>query len=150
MLTEKIENDFKVAMKAKDTIKVETLRMLKAALNNYLIEKRKTTIEESELIVLVQKQVKLRQDSIEGFTKGGRQDLVDKETKEKAILESYLPKALTDEELNSLVKQIILETGAKSKVDLGKVMKEALAQSQGRADGKRISQIATSLLIAAG
>jgi uncharacterized protein YqeY len=146
MLAERIEQDFKVAMKARDTVKVETLRMLKSALGNYLIEKRKQNAEEPELIGLIQKQIKLRQDSIEGFKKGGRQDLVDKESREKAILEAYLPASLSDAEVELIVKKAIEQTGAKTKQDLGKVMKEALAESQGRADGKRINQVASKLL----
>lgn len=146
MLAQKIEDDFKAALKAQDKIKMETLRMLKAALGNFLIEKRKDKVEEAELVTLIQKQVKLRQDSIEGFKKGGRNDLVDKETREKTILESYLPKALSEEEVQSLVKRAIQKTGAKSKTDLGKVMKEALGEAQGRVDGKRVSQIASGLL----
>lgn len=147
MLAQKIETDFKEALKAKDVIKTETLRMLKAALNNFLIEKRKAQIEEAELIGLIQKQVKLREDSIESFQKGGRKDLVEKESKEKSILESYLPKALSDQELESLVKAAIQKTGAKAKGDMGRVMKEALAQAQGRADGKRINEIASRILV---
>ena len=146
MLIEKIDEDFKQAMKAKDTVKVETLRMLKAALANYLIEKQKGTVDDAELMTLIQKQIKLRQDSIESFKKGARQDLVDKESREKAILESYLPKSLSDDELKALVREVIGQTGAKSKADLGKVMKEALAKAKGRADGKRTSDIALSLL----
>lgn len=146
MLAQKIEDDFKSALKAKDTIKVETFRMLKAALSNFLIEKKKDRAEDAELITLIQKQVKLREDSIESFKKGGRNDLVDKETREKAILEAYLPKALSDQELQSLVRQAIAQSGAKTKADLGKVMKEALTLAQGRADGKRINQAALSLL----
>lgn len=146
MLAERIEQDFKGAMKAKDTVKVETLRMLKSALGNYLIEKRKQNAEEPELIGLIQKQIKLRQDSIEGFKKGGRQDLVDKESREKAILETYLPASLSDAEVELIVKKAIEQTGAKTKQDLGKVMKEALAESQGRADGRRINQAASKLL----
>lgn len=146
MLAQKIEDDFKTALKAKDTIKVETLRMLKAALSNFLIEKRKDKAEEAELITLIQKQVKLRQDSIESFKKGARNDLVEKESHEKAILESYLPQALSDQELESLVKRAITQTGAKTKAEVGKVMKEALQLAQGRAEGKRINQVAVSLL----
>jgi len=146
MLAEKIEDDFKAALKARDVRKVETLRMLKAALGNFLIEKRKDKAEDAELISLIQKQLKLRQDSIESFQKGGRADLVEKETREKIILESYLPKALSDEELEALVKRAIAETSAQSKADLGKVMKQALALAQGRADGKRASEIALTLL----
>lgn len=146
MLAQKIEDDLKTAMKARDTRKVETLRMLKAALSNYLIEKKKDSAEDAEVLSLIQKQVKLRLDSIEGFQKGNRADLVQKETTEKAILESYLPKALTDQELRQLVESVIRRTGAKAKSDLGRVMKEAVAEARGRADGKRISELAGSLL----
>lgn len=146
MLAQKIEEDFKSAIKAKDTIKVETLRMLKAAVNNFLIEKRKEKIEDPELMPLIQKQVKLREDSIDCFRKGNRNDLVEKETREKSILESYLPKALSDAELEAIVKKAISQTGAKVKTDMGKVMKEALSLAQGRADGKRINQLAARLL----
>lgn len=146
MLVQKIEDDFKTALKAKDVLKIETLRMLKAALGNFLIEKRRECAEDAELIGLIQKQVKLREDSIESFKKGGRQDLVEKESKEKIILEAYLPKALSDAELESLIKSVIQQTGAKEKADMGKVMKEAVAKAQGRADGKRINQIAARFL----
>lgn len=146
MLIQKIEEDFKTALKVKDTTKVETLRMLKAALGNFLIEKKKQKPEEGELITLIQKQVKLREDSIESFKKGGRNDLVEKESREKSILEFYLPKPLTDRELEALVHQAITRSGAKTKTDLGKVMKEALLLAQGRADGKRINQLAQTLL----
>ena len=146
MLADKIENDLKAAMKSKDILKVETLRMLKAALHNFLIEKRKEKAEDQEVMSLIQKQIKSREDSIEGFKKGGRQDLVDKEMKEKTILAAYLPAQLPDAELESIIKKAIQQTGAKSKADMGRVMKEAMAQSQGRADGKRINQIAASLL----
>lgn len=147
MLVQKIDEDLKEALKAKDTLKLETLRMLKASLRNFLIEKRKETAEDSELMSLIQKQIKLRQDSIESFQKGGRKDLVDKENKEKQILESYLPAAMSDQEIEKMVKAVIQETGSKSKADLGKVMKEAISRSQGRADGKKISQFAAHFLV---
>lgn len=146
MLIQKIEEDFKAAMKAKDQVKVDTLRMLKAAVSNYLIEKQKKSIEDAELMALIQKQVKLRQDAIEGFKKGARQDLVDKETREKGFLEAYLPTALSDGELKTLVQKAIQAVGAKSKADMGKVIKEAVSQARGRADGRRISELAQALL----
>ena len=146
MLSQRIEEDFKGALKARDTVKTETIRMLKAAVTNYLIEKRKDQIEDAELMSLIQKQVKLREDSIESFKKGGRNDLVEKETREKTILESYLPKPLSDSDLKALVQKAIQQAGAKTKADMGKVMKEAVALAGGRADGKRINQIAATLL----
>lgn len=146
MLTSQIDEDLKSALKAKDSLKLETLRMLKAAIHNFLIEKRKDTAADAEVVTLIQKQVKQRDDSIEGFKKGGRQELADKEAQEKAILESYLPKQLSDPELESLVKAAIQLTGAQSKADMGKVMKEAASKAAGRADGKRINQFVTKLL----
>lgn len=146
MLSEKINEDLKAAMKSKDTLRMDTLRMLKAAVNNYLIEKKKVIAEDPEILTLIQKQVKLRLDSIESYKKGGRQDLAQKEAKEQALLEVYLPKPLSDAELTDLVKQTISRSGAKTKADVGRVMKEAVVAAQGRADGKRINQIALSLL----
>lgn len=146
MLLDKIESDFKTALKAKEVLKVETLRMLKAALGNFLIEKRKQKPDDVDLIALIQKQVKLRQDSIESFSKGGRKDLVDKETKEKAILESYLPSRLSDAELENLVRKVIQDLGATAKTQMGAVMKEALSRAQGRAEGKRVNEAAARFL----
>ena len=146
MLLQKIDEDFKTALKSKDLIKVETLRMLKAALGNYLIDKRKETADDSELIVLIQKQVKMRQEAIESYKKGNRQDLVAKETQEKGVLEAYLPTGLTDEELTTLVKFVIAQLGAKSPADTGRVMKELMPKVQGRADGKRVSEIVSASL----
>ena len=146
MLAQQIDEEFKLAMKAHDTLKVETIRMLKAAVKNFLIDKKKEKIEDSELTGLIQKQVKLRDDSIESFKKGGRTDLVDKETREKAILEAYLPKQLSDTELKGIVQKAIQQTGAKTKADMGKVMKEAMSLAEGRADGKRVNQIAAGIL----
>ena len=147
MLAEKIENDFKTALKARDQVKVETLRMVKAAVSNFLIEKRKDRVEDQELLGLIQKQIKMREDSIEGCKKANRPELLQKETREKSILEAYLPPPLPQAELEALVRKAIQETGAKTKVDLGKVMKEAMAKSEGRADGKAINQIAVKLLV---
>lgn len=146
MLSVRIDEEFKASLKAKNTVKVETLRMLKAAITHYLIEKRKQTVDDSEIISLIQKQVKLRQDAIEGFKKGGRQDLVEKETLEKSILEAYLPAGLSDQELKQIVQKAIQQTSAKTKSDLGKVMKEVMIQAKGRADGRKVNELATQLL----
>lgn len=146
MLAQKIDEDLKAAMKARNNTKVGTLRMLKAALHNYLIDKRKDSADDAEVISIIQKQLKLRVDSIEQFKKGNREDLVEKESSEKAVLETYLPPPLNDEELETLIRSAIVKTGARSKADLGRVMKEALAQAAGRADGGRLSAVAGSLL----
>ena len=146
MLSQKIEEDIIIAMKGKDSIKVQTLRMLKAALGNFLIEKKKNTAEDAEVITLIQKQVKMRQESIDTYKKAGREELASKEAQEKAILETYLPKGFTDEELAAIVKAAIQQTGAIAPADMGKVMKEVLPKVQGRADGSKISQLVNSLL----
>lgn len=146
MLMQKIDEDLKAAMKEKNQIKLETLRMLKAALSNFLIEKKKSSAEDPEVVALIQKQIKLRIDAIEGFKKAKRTDSVEKETREKCLLETYLPPALSNEELKNLIQNVIQKTGAKSKADLGIVMKEAVSEVKGRADGKRISELALALL----
>lgn len=145
-LSERVDQDLKSAMKSGEALKVATLRMLKAAVNNYLIEKRKDKPDDTEMMTLIQKQIKQREDSIESFKKSLRQDLIDKETQEKKILQTYLPPPLTDSELQALVATVIRETGAKAKSDMGRVMKECVTRSAGRADGKRISELAGKLL----
>ena len=146
MLEQKIDEDLKNALKSKDSIKVETLRMLKAALRNYLIDKRKDSADDSELVNLIQKQVKMRQEAIDSYQKGGRRDLVAKESQEKSVLEAYLPKSFSDEELAHLIKTVISQIEAKSPADMGRVMKELMPKVQGRADGKRVSEIVSASL----
>src|SRR3989338_237375 len=126
MLTETIDTDLKTAMKEKNTIKVATLRMLKAAIINKLIEKKAKELTDEDIREIIQKQVKQRKEAIEEFKKGARQDLVEKETKELTILERYLPSQLTEAELKSLISSVIESTAAKSKSDMGKVMKELM------------------------
>jgi len=140
MLLEKIENDLKDALKAKDAEKVSTLRFLKSAIQNLSIEK-KGKIKDEDVIGVIKKQVKQRKDSIDGFKKGGRQDLVDKETKELEILKIYLPEELKPEELLAIVKEVISETGASTQKDMGKVMKAVMERSKGKADGKTVSML---------
>ena len=146
MLTETIDTDLKTAMKEKNTIKVATLRMLKAAIINKLIEKKAKELTDEDIREIIQKQVKQRKEAIEEFKKGARQDLVEKETKELTILERYLPSQLTEAELKSLISSVIESTAAKSKSDMGKVMKELMPRVKGRADGKEINRIVSSLL----
>jgi uncharacterized protein len=139
-LRERIESDAKSALKAgaKDT--VSTLRMLNASLKNKQIDKRRPLTEE-EVVETVRSLIKQRKDSIEQFEKGGRQDLVDKETAEVAVLEAYLPQQLSREEVEALVRSAIAETGAQGTRDMGKVMKALMPRVGGRADGKLISEL---------
>jgi uncharacterized protein YqeY len=145
-LIERIDTDVKTAMKEKNELKVSTLRMLKAAVKNKEIDKKVKTLSDSEVIEAIQKQVKQRKDSIAEFEKAGRTDLVNKEKGEMKVLEQYLPKAMGEDELKAIIKKAIETAGAKTKADIGKVMKEVMPQVAGRADGKTINQLASSLL----
>jgi uncharacterized protein YqeY len=132
--------DIVSAMKAKDQTRLTALRMLKTALTNKSIEKGRALDGAEELQVL-STLVKQRRDSIEQFTKGGRQDLADKEQAEIAILNTYLPAAASDDEIAAAVAQAISETGASSAKDMGKVMKAAMAALAGKTvDGKKVSE----------
>ena len=139
---ERIDSDLKEAMKAKDAGRLNVVRMLKSALKNAAIEKGgiSAQLDDSEAIAVVRKQAKQRQDSIEGFEKGGRIDLAAKEREELAILGKYLPQQLNSEELTKLVAEAIAEAGATSKAQMGAVMKVVQAKAAGRADGKALSQ----------
>src|SRR5713101_231269 len=130
-LRDKIITDLTAAMKAKDAARTSTLRMLKAAIVNRQIEKG-GELDEEELMKLLRTQVKQRRDSVEQYEKGGRQDLVDKETAEIAVIESYLPKAASPEEIEQAVATAIAETGATSMKDMGAVMKAAMAGLAGK------------------
>lgn len=145
-LVNRLENDMKEAMRAREETRLSVLRMIIAAVRNVEIEKNAKSIDDAEAIKILQKNLKQHKESIAQFEKGNRPDLVAKESAELKIIETYLPKQLTDEDLNRLVKEVIAETGASSKSDTGKVMKAAMAKAQGQADGKTISAIVAALL----
>lgn len=146
MLEEKILDDFKKAMKDKDALKVSTLSFLRAELKNAAIDKRKQALDDTEVIAVIKKQIKQRQDSIDKFKQGSRQDLADKESKELEILKLYLPQGASEEEIRAAVDEVIKATGASSAQDMGKVMKELLAKFSGRADNKLVSEIVKARL----
>jgi len=139
-LREKINADIKDALKSGAKDKVSALRMLSAALKNKEIDKRRPLTDE-EVIETIRTLIKQRKDSIEQFTKGGRQDLADKETAEVAFLEVYLPQQLTREELEAMVREAVAQTGAQGARDMGKVMKALVPMAAGRADGKLLSEL---------
>lgn len=141
-----VEQHLTEAMKAKDAQKVSTLRLLKAALGNYKIEKKKNSLEDNEVVEILQRQIKQRKESVESYEKGGRTELSEKETQELAILQVYLPTQLADSEIKSLAQKAITQSGAKTKAELGKVMKELMPSLKGKADGKRVNEIVLSLL----
>lgn len=144
-LRERIETDTKSALKSGAKDKLSTLRMLNAALKNKQIDKRRLLTEE-EVAETVRSLIKQRKDSIEQFAKGGRQDLVDKESAEVTVLEAYLPQQLTREELDGMVRDAIGQTGAQGAKDMGKVMKALIPMVGGRADGKLVSELVKNAL----
>lgn len=136
-----IDQDLKEAMKAKQAERLGVIRMLKSALKNLAIEKGGIdfVLDDATALSVVRKEMKKRQDSIEGFEKGNRPDLAAKEKAEAEILAAYLPKPFTPEEIAALVKEAIAEVGATSKAQMGAVMKVANERAAGRADGKTLS-----------
>jgi uncharacterized protein len=141
----RIEEDLRASMKSGDKRRVATLRLLLAALKNEKIQaQRDLTGEEVEAVL--RRAVKQRRDSIEQYARGGRQDLVDAETAELAIIEEYLPKGMSDAEIETELRSIIAEKGFASGKDVGLAMKEVMARHRGRVDGKRAQEIARRLL----
>lgn len=145
-LLETINAELKASMLARDAERTGALRMLKSAIGYAQIEKRVEPLPDAEVLAVVQKEAKRRRDSIEEFDKGGRAELADKERAELKVLEAFLPKALSPEELEALVVAAIAETGATSKKDMGVVMKAAQAKAAGRAEGRLLSQVVGRLL----
>jgi len=141
-LNDKIAEDMKTAMRERNKVALNTLRALKSAITNATIDKvgASNSLPENEVINIVRKQIKQRQDSIEQFEKAGRSELADNEKEEISILDSYLPAALSDDEIAAAVEAAIAELGAESKKDMGKVMKLLQEKTGGRADGKKLSQ----------
>jgi uncharacterized protein YqeY len=145
-LHEKIQQELKAAMMAKDAERLSTLRLLKSAMGYAQIEKKTESLPDPEIIALVQKEIKKRRDSVEQYRNGGRPELAEKEEKEIGVLEAFLPTPLAPEELEQLVKDTIQETGATSKKDMGQVIKAVQAKVAGRAEGKAISTMVGKLL----
>jgi uncharacterized protein YqeY len=139
-LEQTLSADIVTAMKAKDQTRLTALRMLKTALTNKSIEKGRA-LDGAEELQVVSTLVKQRRDSIEQFTRGGRQDLADKEQAEITILNGYLPASASDEEVAAAVDAAVAETGATSAKDMGKVMKAVMAALSGKTvDGKKVSE----------
>ena len=145
-LTERIQQEIKTAMLAKDADRLGPLRLLKSAIGYAQIEKKCDALPDADVIAIVQKEIKKRRDSVEQFTAGGRPELAAKENSEITVLEVFLPKPLTPEELEQLVKTAIQETGATGKKDMGAVIKAVQAKAAGGADGRTISSAVARLL----
>ena len=139
-IPEQVQKDMVEAMKTKQELRLSTLRMVKAALKNKEIEKREPLTDQESMAVL-NTLIKQRKDSIEQFTKGGRDELAKKEAAEIVIIEGYLPKAVGEEEITATVKSVIAEMGAPTMKDMGTVMKNVMAKFAGaRVDGKVVSE----------
>jgi len=143
---EKINAELKASMLAKDAERTGALRMLKSAVGYVQIEKKVDVLPDADVLAVVQKEAKKRRDSIEEFDRGGRAELAAKERAELKVLEEFLPKQLSSEETEELVKAAIAEVGATSTKDMGAVMTAAQAKAAGRADGKVMSALVGKLL----
>lgn len=141
----KINAEMIAAAKAKDKIRLSAIRMLKTALHNKEIDLMRP-LNEAETLQVLSVIVKQRKDSIEQFTQGGRIDLVEKETAELRVVQEFLPAQMSDEEVESIIKKAIMETGAASVKDMGKVMKVLMPQLTGKADGKAVGEKVKALL----
>ena len=145
-LQQRVTDELKSSMMAREAVRTATLRMLKAALGYAQIEKKTDTLPDAEVMAVIQREAKKRRDAIEEFEKGGRVEMAANERAELEVLTGFLPKALTPEELEALVRGVIAEVGATSKKDMGAVMKAAQAKVDGRADGRSVSALVSRLL----
>ena len=148
-LKEQIGEDIKTAMKAKDKVRLQTVRGIKKAILEKEVELRpkgQDTLTNEQEIELLSQQAKQRRDSIAQFKDAGRDDLAEKESQELAIIETYLPEQVSDEEVEKIIDELIASSGASSMKDLGKVMGPAMKQLKGKADGKKIQALVKSKL----
>lgn len=145
-LREQITQDIKAAMKAKEMDKLNALRLVQSAFKNREIELRPNPMSEEEYMVVLKRLVKQRKESIEQYKAANRQDLVDAEAKELALLETYLPAQMSREQMEQIVDEVIKSTGATSVKEMGAVMKAAQTKTAGQADNKVLSEIIKSKL----
>lgn len=145
MLKEKLQEDLKTALKARQTTQISTLRLALSEIKNKEIEK-KGALEDAEVTALLANSVKRRKESIAQFEQGNRPDLAEQEKSELAVIAGYLPKPLSAGEIEQLVRAAVAKLGAAGPQDFGRVMKEVMAQSAGRAGGKEVTEIVKKLL----
>jgi uncharacterized protein YqeY len=145
-LLKQIDQDLVKALKSGDHLAADTLRGLKSDIKYFQLEKRLDEVTDDDIIGVISSSAKRRRDSIEQFKAGGRQDLVDKESRELEIVQHYLPDQLTEDDIEKIVKEAVEETGAQSPGEMGKVMKVVMPKVKGRADGKIVQKIVTRTL----
>lgn len=144
-LKEKLAEDLKSSMKNKDTVRKNTVQLVRTAILQ--VEKdKKITLEDEDIIEVIAKQLKQRKDSLPEYEKSGREDLISELKREMEVLMEYLPEQLTEDELRPIVEAAVKSTGASSMKDMGKVMAAVMPQVKGRADGRAINAIAKGLL----
>ncbi len=141
MLEEKILNDYKEAMKSRDSLRTSVISCLRAEFMNVAIAKKKDKLDDNDIIAVIKKQMKQRDDSIDQFIKGNRPELAEKEKKEQEILKVYLPAQMSVGEVKRIVEEVIAATAAVDIKDMGKVMKEVNSKIAGKADGKLVSDL---------
>ena len=144
-LKQKIDQDTKEALKKKEPLRLNVLRMLKSEIRYKEIDLG-SELSDDEVIAVLSSSIKRRKDSIQHFEKGGRDDLVSQEKAELDVIYKYMPEQLTDEKLSEIISQAIKETNATDSSDLGKVMKQVMPEVRGRADGKKVNQMVSSQL----
>jgi uncharacterized protein YqeY len=145
VLQKRIADDMKSAMKSGDTVKRDTLRMLISSVNNAEIAKQ-AALTDADVLGVISKEVKRHVESIDAFKKGNRADLVAKEEAEMAVLQAYLPKQMSRDEITAAAREVIAAVGAKGPGDKGKVMQQLMPKLKGKADGKDINEVVTQLL----
>ena len=146
-LKEKLSEDMRMALRKKDALRLSTIRLLLAAIKNLEIAKGKDKeLKESDLLGALSSEAKKRKEAIEGYKRGQREELVEKETRELEIIKEYLPEELSPEELGRIVEETIREEGAKDLKDMGKVMGAVMVKVTGRADGKVVNQMVRKML----
>ena len=144
-LKEQLNSDYKESLKAREKLKVSTIRLMLSEIKYAEIAKR-DELSEEELLGVISREARKRKESIEEFAKGGRQDLVDKEKYELSVIEAYLPQQLSEQEVRRMIEGAITEVGASSPGDLGKVMSTLMPRLKGKADGKQVNQIVREML----
>jgi uncharacterized protein YqeY len=144
-LAQKIRTDLEQSLRKKDQLRCSVLRLVLSSLHNAEIAQQKT-LDDDGVLAVIDKEAKMRRESIEAFQKGNRQDLVDKEKAELAILLEYLPEQMTREQIVDIARKVISELGAASLKDKGKVMSQLMPQVRGKAQGQEVSEVVTELL----
>ncbi|GFP35060.1 uncharacterized protein HKBW3S43_00852 [Candidatus Hakubella thermalkaliphila] len=146
LLKQRVIQDMQNSLKKGDKIRLSTMRLLLSEIKKLEKEKRISDLSDDDVLSVVRREIKRRDQALEEFRKTDRKDLVDKEERERQILEEYLPVQLSQEELEAMVRRVIQETGASSSREMGKVRGRMMQEVKGKADGKRVRQIVESLL----